>query len=242
MKITRINSPCFSKRTRKLSKIKFIVIHYTGMQSKRVSIQRLISKKHKVSCHYLIDRSGKIIQMVDENKIAWHAGKSKWKNFINLNNSSLGIELVNRGHRLGYQSFSKSQIKQLVKFCLQLKKKYKIKKSNILGHSDIAPLRKIDPGEKFPWFKLEKKGLGIWYKIKQNHHLKKKLNKQKIRSEFFQNLHKFGYRYFSKKNPKKTDKLIVKSFQSRFRQSKINGLIDLECLKISQNLARNSKI
>ncbi len=242
MKITRINSPCFSKRTRKLSKIKFIVIHYTGMQSKRVSIQRLISKKHKVSCHYLIDRSGKIIQMVDENKIAWHAGKSKWKNFINLNNSSLGIELVNRGHRLGYQSFSKSQIKQLVKFCLQLKKKYKIKKSNILGHSDIAPLRKIDPGEKFPWLKLEKKGLGIWYKIKQNYHLKKKLNKQKIRSQFFQNLHKFGYRYFSKKNPKKTDKLIVKSFQSRFRQSKINGLIDLECLKISQNLARNSKI
>ena len=242
MKITRINSPCFSKRTRKLSKIKFIVIHYTGMQSKRVSIQRLISKKHKVSCHYLIDRSGKIIQMVDENKIAWHAGKSKWKNFINLNNSSLGIELVNRGHRLGYQSFSKSQIKQLVKFCLQLKKKYKIKKSNILGHSDIAPLRKVDPGEKFPWLKLEKKGLGIWYKIKQNYHLKKKLNKQKIRSQFFQNLHKFGYRYFSKKNPKKTDKLIVKSFQSRFRQSKINGLIDLECLKISQNLARNSKI
>ena len=173
MKITRINSPCFSKRTRKLSKIKFIVIHYTGMQSKRVSIQRLISKKHKVSCHYLIDRSGKIIQMVDENKIAWHAGKSKWKNFINLNNSSLGIELVNRGHRLGYQSFSKSQIKQLVKFCLQLKKKYKIKKSNILGHSDIAPLRKIDPGEKFPWLKLEKKGLGIWYKIKQNYHLEK---------------------------------------------------------------------
>ena len=110
MKITRINSPCFSKRTRKLSKIKFIVIHYTGMQSKRVSIQRLISKKHKVSCHYLIDRSGKIIQMVDENKIAWHAGKSKWKNFINLNNSSLGIELVNRGHRWGYQSFSKEQI------------------------------------------------------------------------------------------------------------------------------------
>jgi len=242
MKIIRINSPCFSKKTRKLSKIKFIVIHYTGMQSKRVSIQRLISKKHKVSCHYLIDRSGKIIQMVDENKIAWHAGKSKWKNFINLNNSSLGIELVNRGHRFGYQSFSKSQIKQLVKFCLQLKKKYKIKKSNILGHSDIAPLRKIDPGEKFPWLKLEKKGLGIWYKIKQNYHLKKKLSNQKIRSEFFQNLHKFGYRYFSKKNPKKTDKLIVKSFQSRFRQSKINGLIDLECLKISQNLARNSKI
>ena len=242
MKITRINSPCFSKRTRKPSKIKFIVIHYTGMQSKRVSIKRLISKKNKVSCHYLIDRAGKIIQMVDENKIAWHAGKSKWKNFINLNNSSLGIELVNRGHRWGYQSFSKEQINQLVRLTHNLKRKYKIKRSNILGHSDISPLRKNDPGEKFPWLKLQKKGLGIWYKIKKKYQVKKKLNNQKIRNKLFQNLHKFGYRYFSKKNPKKTDKLIVKSFQSRFRQSKINGLIDLECLKISQNLARNSKI
>ncbi len=212
------------------------------MQSKRVSIQRLISKKHKVSCHYLIDRSGKIIQMVEENKIAWHAGKSKWKNFINLNNNSLGIELVNRGHRLGYQSFSKAQINQLVQVCLKLKKKYKIKRSNILGHSDIAPLRKRDPGEKFPWSKLEKKGLGIWNVTKKKYYSQKKLNNQKIRSEFFQNLYKFGYRYFSKKNPKKTDKLIVKSFQSRFRQSKINGLIDLECLNISENLVRNTKI
>jgi len=242
MRIIRINSPCFTKRKRKPSKIKFIIIHYTGMQSKRVSIQRLISKRHKVSCHYLIDRSGKIIQMVDENKVAWHAGKSKWKNFINLNNNSLGIELVNRGHRLGYQSFSKIQINQLVRVCLKLKKKYKIKRSNILGHSDIAPLRKSDPGEKFPWPKLEKKGLSIWYVIRKKYYLQKKLNNQKVRSKFFQNLHKFGYRYFSKKNPKKTDKLIVKSFQSRFRQSKINGLIDLECLNISENLARNTKI
>tara|TARA_B100000700_G_C14848887_1_gene762979 strand:+ start:327 stop:965 length:639 start_codon:yes stop_codon:yes gene_type:complete len=212
------------------------------MQSKRVSIKRLISKKHKVSCHYLIDRSGKIIQMVDENKIAWHAGKSKWKNFINLNSSSLGIELVNRGHKWGYQSFSKDQINQLVRLSHKLKRKYKIKRSNILGHSDISPLRKNDPGEKFPWLKLQKKGLGIWYKIKKKYQVKKKLNNKKIRNEFFQNLHKFGYRYFSKKNPKKTDKLIVKSFQSRFRQGKISGSIDLECLKISENLARNTKI
>ena len=89
--------------------------------------------------------------MVDENKIAWHAGKSKWKNFINLNNSSIGIELVNRGHRWGYQSFTKKQINQLVHICKKLKKKYGIKNLNILGHSDIAPFRKIDPGEKFPW-------------------------------------------------------------------------------------------
>ena len=202
MKIIRINSPCFSKKMRKPSKIKFIIIHYTGMQSKRVSIQRLISKRHKVSCHYLIDRSGKIIQMVDENKVAWHAGKSKWKSFINLNNNSLGIELVNRGHRLGYQSFSKIQINQLVRVCLKLKKKYKIKRSNILGHSDIAPLRKSDPGEKFPWPKLEKKGLSIWYVVRKKYYLQKKLNNQKVRSKFFKNLHKFGYRYFSKKNPK----------------------------------------
>ncbi len=93
------------------------------MQSKRVSVKRLISKKHKVSCHYLLDRSGKIIRMVDDNKIAWHAGKSKWKNFKNLNKNSIGIELVNKGHKFGYQNFPLSQINKLIKVCNFLKKK-----------------------------------------------------------------------------------------------------------------------
>ena len=124
------------------------------MQSEIESINRLINKNSKVSCHYLINRKGTIMQMVKENKIAWHAGVSKWKNIKNLNKNSIGIELVNKGHFFGYENYSNLQINSLIKLCSKLKKKYKIHKENFLGHSDIAPYRKIDPGEKFPWKKL----------------------------------------------------------------------------------------
>ena len=136
------------------------------MQSEIESIKRLKSKKSKVSCHYLINRKGKLTQIVKDLNIAWHAGKSKWKNFKNLNKNSIGIELVNKGHKFGYQKFTNFQIKSLIKLCKKLKKKYKIKKENFFGHSDIAPLRKIDPGEKFPWKKLSKYNLGNWYQKK----------------------------------------------------------------------------
>ena len=161
MKITNLHSPNFSIRKRSKKSIKFIVLHYTGMQSERACIKRLIDRKSKVSTHYLINRSGSITRMVDDQNTAWHAGKSKWKNFINLNDQSIGIELVNQGHQFGYENFSKKQISKLVLLCKFLIKKYKIKSSNILGHSDIAPLRKEDPGEKFPWHFLSKKKLVI---------------------------------------------------------------------------------
>ena len=117
----------FSKKLRKNEDIKFIIIHYTGMQSRIASIKRLLSSRHKVSCHYLIDRKGQVLRMVDENKVAWHAGKSKWKNFNNLNKNSIGIELVNKGHEFGYERFTRSQINKLINLCLNLKKKFKIK-------------------------------------------------------------------------------------------------------------------
>ena len=113
-------SPNFSRKIRNNKDIKLIVLHYTGMQSKIESVRRLISKNHKVSCHYLIDRRGQIFQMVEDKRVAWHAGKSKWKNFKNLNENSIGIELVNKGHEYGYESFSKPQINELIKLCSNL--------------------------------------------------------------------------------------------------------------------------
>ena len=107
------NSPNFSKKTRNVKKIKFIIIHYTGMQSEIESIKRLKSRFHKVSCHYLINREGKIIQIVQDNKVSWHAGKSKWRNNTNINEYSIGIELENKGHEFGYSNFSKKQYKLL---------------------------------------------------------------------------------------------------------------------------------
>ena len=102
------------------------------MQSRRASIDRLTSKKHKVSCHYFIDRAGSVVRMVKDNKVAWHAGKSKWKNFVNLNKNSLGVELVNKGHEYGYQNFSSKQITSLIKLCKNLKRKYSIKKEKLI--------------------------------------------------------------------------------------------------------------
>ena len=213
--------------------IKFIIIHYTGMQSEIESIKRLKNPEHKVSCHYLINRSGQVTQMVRDKNIAWHAGKSKWKNFDNLNDNSIGIELVNKGHQFGYQNFSKKQINSLIKLCINLKKKYSIKKENILGHSDIAPLRKSDPGEKFPWKKLSTYNLGVWYKKNQ---LDFKLNKKILTKLFFKNLEKLGYRYFRINKRSPNDKKIIKSFQQHYLQKSVTGRIDKKTFKISHFL------
>ena len=131
----------YSKKTRPKKNIRFLVLHYTGMQSTRVSLKRLTNPRSKVSCHYLIDRNGKIFRLVEDIKTAWHAGKSKWKYFRNLNEYSIGIEIQNKGHFLNYQNFTSKQIFSLVQLIKKLLKKYKIKKENVLGHSDIAPLR-----------------------------------------------------------------------------------------------------
>lgn len=239
MNIIPIKSHNFSKKVRKIKDIKHLIIHYTGMQSARASLARLISKKQKVSCHYLIDRKGKIFRMIDERKIAWHAGKSSWRQFKNLNKSSIGIELQNKGHKFGYQKFSIKQINVLINLCLLLKKKYRIKDYNILGHSDIAPLRKLDPGEKFPWIKLKRKRLGIWYSSGRTRITEKSFSARKVRNIFFANLFKIGYRYFSLRKKSKLDRKIITAFQRRFRQNKVNGLIDQETLKISDYLSKN---
>tara|TARA_Y100000816_G_C26049334_1_gene550048 strand:- start:189 stop:896 length:708 start_codon:yes stop_codon:yes gene_type:complete len=228
-------SPNFSKKTRPKKDIKFVIIHYTGMQSEIETLKRLKNKRSKVSSHYFLSRSGAIIQLVKDNKVAWHAGKSKWKNIVNLNKFSIGIELQNKGHRFGYENFPNSQIQSLIKLCKFLKKKYHIKTENFLGHSDISPQRKIDPGEKFPWRMLSNYKLGVWYKEKY-FFLKKSENKDK---SFFKNLYKIGYRYFNISKRAKKDRLVVKAFQQKFSPNKITGKIDIKLLKISHFLANN---
>ena len=230
MIIINKKSPNFSKKTRNLRDIKFIILHYTGMQSTRESLERLTNKKFKVSCHYLINREGLIVQMVKDRHVAWHAGKSKWKQTTNLNKKSIGIELVNKGHQFGYQSFSNPQITSLIKLCKTLKKKYSIKKENFLGHSDIAPLRKNDPGEKFPWKKLSNHNLGVWFKKSRKNITSDKYNLDTL---FFKNLQKFGYRYFNIKKRNFKDKAIIKSFQQHFSPNNVTGKIDEKTFKIS---------
>ena len=236
MKIKVNKSRNFSKKTRRSKDIKYLIIHYTGMQSVRASIKRLKNRNSKVSCHYLIDRNGDIYKMIDDAKVAWHAGKSKWKNIINLNKHSIGIEIQNKGHFINYQSFPKKQISSLIILIKSLLKKYKIKKNNVLGHSDIAPLRKKDPGEKFPWNFLSSKGVAIWYpKFK----FKKEIKAKDKRRMFFKNVHKIGYRFFSLSKKSKSDRRVVMAFQRRFLPKEVNGKITNKTLKISQLLVQN---
>ena len=241
IKTSQNYSPNFSTRRRNPEKIKYIVYHYTGMRSESKAIKRLTDDRAKVSCHYFIKRNGQIILMVPELYEAWHAGKSKWKKDISLNKNSIGVEITNKGHDYGYQSYSKKQILSLVKLTKYLIKKYKIKSSNILGHSDIAFERKKDPGEKFPWKHLAIKNIGIWHKIEKKK-LKKirKLNISDFEiNMFIKYLNKIGY-FVKNLNIKKKLKL-VKSFQRRFRQELVNGKIDKECLIIAKKLSKLTK-
>ena len=236
-------SPNFDRKKRKPKQIKFVIFHYTGMKSENNAIKKLTNEKSKVSCHYFIKANGKILKFVPELYIAWHAGISCWKKFKLLNKNSIGIELSNPGHEFKYKQFSKKQIKSLTKLCKFLIKKYKIKSSFFLGHSDIAPYRKKDPGEKFPWKYFSKNKIGLWHDLSKNF-TEKKRNidiQKKSKLKFFQNLAKIGYPKISFFHKIKHRRLIIKAFQMRFRQELINGVIDLECLLISNNLVKKFK-
>jgi N-acetylmuramoyl-L-alanine amidase len=237
-------SPNFNPKKRKANQINFLIFHYTGMRTEKAAIKRLTDLKSEVSSHYLINQKGEIITLVPNLYIAWHAGKSRWKNYESLNKNSIGIEITNPGHSFMYKKFSKQQILSLIKLTKFLINKYKINKKNILGHSDIAPERKKDPGEKFPWQNLSKNKIGYWHNINKKTQIKNRMvkinNLQK--NLFYENVYKIGY---SKTIPKnllyKKNKYLIeitKAFQRRFRPEIVNGKIDKECLIISQNLAK----
>ena len=239
-------SPNFNPIKRRLNQIKFIIFHYTGMKSESAAIKKLTSSNSEVSSHYLVKNNGEIVVLVPDRYIAWHAGVSSWKNDKLLNKNSIGIEISNPGHGFGYSKFSRSQILSIIKLSKFLIKKYKIRSKNILGHSDIAPSRKKDPGEKFPWKRLSQCKIGLWYNLNQKMLIKKRLLKTSNfeKKLFLRNIFKFGYpdKILNDINFNKAQytKIIVKAFQRRFRQTLINGKIDQECLIISKNLIKKS--
>jgi len=233
-------SPSFNAKKRSIKQIKFIIFHYTGMKKESEAISRLTDIQSEVSSHYLIKNNGEIITMVPESYIAWHAGKSSWGDYKSLNKNSIGIEITNPGHEFNYKKFTKKQITSLIRLSKFLIKKYKINFENILGHSDVAPERKKDPGEKFPWQHLSQNKVGIWHSIKKYELIKnRQIKTTKIDKDIFiSNLFKIGYQ---KKNlralgARKYLSYIIKAFQRRYRQELIDGKIDQECLVISQNL------
>ena len=240
-KISLNYSPNFNAIKRSKKNIKFIIIHYTGMSKELSAIKRLCNIKSKVSAHYFIKKNGSVLNLVPPLYEAWHAGKSSWKNLKYLNRHSIGIEIQNSGHDNKYENFSQKQIISIKKLLKYLIRKYNVNLKNVLGHSDISPDRKKDPGEKFPWKKLAKSNLSQWHNLNEKKLKEKRLIKLNFveESKFMRNLNKIGYHKISQKNYNFQKKILTKAFQRRFRQELINGISDQECLIISKNLLKS---
>ena len=238
--LTRYYSINFSLPKRGKNTVKFIILHYTGMKKESSAIEKLCNSRSKVSSHYFIKNNGQILNLVPDLYVAWHAGKSKWGKFKSLNKYSIGIEINNPGHQHGYKEFNSKQIFSLLKLLTYLTKKYRIKKENILGHSDISPNRKKDPGEKFPWRKLAEKNFCIWHRLNEKRLQSYRLvdinnYDQKI---FLKNLRKLGYSSSDKKILEKDKLALIKAFQRKFRQKIVNGKVDKECFLIAKSLIK----
>ena len=154
-------SPNFDERPKE-AEINVLVLHYTGMKTLKEALDRLVNQVSQVSTHYVISQSGDVYSMVEETKRAWHAGVSHWRGIIQLNAHSIGIELENPGHEFGYKSFPDSQMNSLKELCDEILSRHPIPARNVIGHSDIAPRRKQDPGELFDWKWLADQGIGLW--------------------------------------------------------------------------------
>jgi N-acetylmuramoyl-L-alanine amidase len=158
---TWMPSPNFNQRSEGGSP-DMLVLHYTGMESCAASLERLCSPEAQVSCHYAVDLDGAIIQMVAENDRAWHAGASNWCGVSDNNGRSIGIEIQNKGHEFGYHDFPTIQMEAVRALCGDILSRHEIPPRNIVGHSDIAPGRKLDPGERFDWKMLHENNIGHW--------------------------------------------------------------------------------
>ncbi len=238
MNIIFSRSPNF-KASKKVRNIKFLIIHYTGMKNFQSAVDRLKDPNSEVSSHYVISRSGRVLELVKPRDIAWHAGVSAWRGIKNINKNSVGIELENKGHDFGYQKFSKAQIRNLIILLKKLKKKFKIKNINIIGHSDVAPSRKIDPGEKFPWKLLSLQDVGIFHNLEEEilkHYRRKKIIGKASNTEIINLAKKIGYTFKNLSN--KNFFYFTKAFQRRFRQNLISGYFDQECYLILRNLVK----
>lgn len=214
-------SPNFNDR-RDACDISMLVLHYTGMKSAAAALDRLRDPEAEVSAHYVIEENGTIHQLVPDDKRAWHAGVSEWNGTTDINSASIGVEIVNPGHEFGYISFPKFQIMSIVELCQGLVEHYRIHPLNVVGHSDIAPTRKKDPGELFPWKWLAKNGIGYW--------------PEKI---IMPNLETFDTSSCLKKIGYDVSDLpkAVAAFQRHWRPSEISGLADPETCRLAATVA-----
>jgi N-acetylmuramoyl-L-alanine amidase len=216
----------------------FVILHYTGMESAKVACEWLCSPQSGVSCHYLIDEAGAITQMVDEDLRAWHAGVASWKGQTDINSRSVGIEIHNPGHDFGYADFLSPQIEAVIELCRDIAIRQGIVPAGILAHSDVAPLRKIDPGEKFPWSRLHEAGVGHWVvpqPIGEGRAIR--LGDEGAEVEALRRkLALYGYGIAPSGSFDAAMQAVVSAFQRHFRQERVDGIADASTIETLQRL------
>lgn len=216
-------SPNHGPRPRPAS-IDVLVLHYTGMESGEAALTRLCDPAAEVSAHYLVEEDGRVFQLVPEHRRAWHAGHAAWRGKGDVNSNSIGIEIVNPGHAWGYRPFPAPQIAALIPLCQGIIARHNIPAQNVVGHSDIAPNRKEDPGELFPWRQLAEAGIGLW----PPRTLVGEAGVPPL-AAVQQALSAFGYDVPVDGCPSLATRNAVLAFQRRFRPARMDGVFDPQC-------------
>lgn len=220
MRIVECPSPNHDARPQGAA-IDMLVLHYTGMKTAEEALARLCDPEAKVSAHYTIDRTGRVYAHVPEERRAWHAGVSYWAGERNVNARSIGIEIVNPGHEFGYEPFTEPQIAALIDLAGGILARHPIPPSRVLGHSDVAPARKQDPGELFPWAHLADFGIGLWpfggVAVAGSEAI----------AHFARDLGRLGYGTAPEVDVPL--EAVVTAFQRHWRPAKVDGVIDVEC-------------
>jgi N-acetylmuramoyl-L-alanine amidase len=210
--------------------IDMLVIHYTGMRDAEAALRRLSDPEAQVSSHYLIDETGLVYRLVDEKRRAWHAGVGYWAGERDINGISIGIELANPGHEFGYRPFAEPQMAALIDLCRGILSRHPIPPARVLGHSDVAPARKIDPGELFDWPRLAASGIGQWPEPASGPADLASVQKA---------LAQFGYDVAPSGQPDEPTRLALSAFQRHFRRHRIDGVPDEETRGMLYGLLQN---
>ncbi|PHR59836.1 MAG: N-acetylmuramoyl-L-alanine amidase [Robiginitomaculum sp.] len=226
-------SPNFDDRSLPIS---MLVLHYTGMQSATHALERLCDPLAKVSAHYVIDEQGEVFALVPEDRRAWHAGLSCWQDVTDINSASIGIEIVNGGHDFGLPGFPEAQMLALIELCSAILARHKIAPQNIVGHNEIAPGRKIDPGERFAWAQLAGAGIGLWPGEPNGQRQScPEPSASKVAGSL---LTEIGYETALADFSTSAPNAPLSEFQRRYRPSLIDGLLDHETLDLIKRLHR----
>jgi N-acetylmuramoyl-L-alanine amidase len=206
-----------------------LILHYTGMQSGEAALERLRDKDAGVSAHYLVEEDGRVFALVAEERRAWHAGKSYWKGERDCNSASVGIEIVNPGHEWGYRAFPEAQIEAVIDLVSDIRSRWTIPDARILGHSDVAPDRKDDPGELFPWRRLAERGHGLWFDPEPAPGVDLGVGDTGTGVFLLQaGLHRLGYEPLPSGTYDEDTATVVRAFQRHWRPEGVDGVADGE--------------